>query len=82
MKTFEVTFNVPAESKEEAAEKLEAFNELCQVLDHEDFMDAAEIIVNDPSIAEFIREVSPGEGEKLTLVQMISIAKKAYKKFG
>ena len=81
MKAFKVTFNIPADTQEEAAEKLEAFNQLCQVLDHEDLMDAADLITNDPSIASFIREVMPADGEKLSLTQALSAAKKAWQKF-
>ncbi len=47
MKTFKVNLNIEANSPEEVEEKLQAFQDLQDNLEHEDLVQAVEMIVLD-----------------------------------
>lgn len=81
MQTFKVKLTVQAHSKEEVAEKLQAFQDLQDHLEHEDLLQAVAVIVEQPDIVDFIKEVVPQDGKELTVTDYISIAKKAFVKF-
>lgn len=81
MQTFKVKLTVQAQSKEEVAEKLQAFQDLQDHLEHEDLLQAVAVIVEQPDIVDFIKEVVPQDGKELTVTDYISIAKKAFVKF-
>ena len=82
MKTFKINLDIEANTQEEVAEKLQAFQDLQDNLEHEDLLQAVDTIVENPEIVEFIKEVSPEDGEELTLTDYIGIARKAFVKFG
>lgn len=82
MKTYKVALQVEAESPEQLEEKLQAFQDLQDHLDHEDLMQATDMLIENPDIVDFIKEVAPEEGKELSITDYISIAKKAFQKFG
>lgn len=81
-KIFKVNLEIEANNQEEVAEKLQAFQDLQDNLEHEDLIQAVDTIVDNPEIVEFIKEVAPEEGEELSLADYIRIARKAFVKFG
>ncbi len=81
MKTYKVNLEIEANNPEEVAEKMQAFQDLQDNLEHEDLMQAVDTIVENPEIVEFIKEVAPEDGEELSLGDYIRIAKKAFVKF-
>ncbi|WP_062053769.1 hypothetical protein [Aquimarina longa] len=81
MKDFNISLTVPAENKEQLQEKLQAFQDLQDHLEHEDFITSTSIIVEHPDIVDFIKEVIPEEGEELSMTDYIKIAKKAFERF-
>lgn len=81
MKIFSVNLKVHADSPREVEEKLQAFQDLQDHLSHEDFLSAVDVIVDNPHIVEFIKEVAPEEGQELSMGDYISIAKKAFQEF-
>jgi hypothetical protein len=82
MKNFNVNLSISANDQNEVEEKLQAFQDLQDNLEHEDLLQAVEVVVDNPEIIEFIKEVAPEEGEELGLSDYLSIARKAYQKFG
>lgn len=82
MKTYKVNLEIQAQSPDQVGEKLQAFQDLQDNLEHEDFMQAVEVIVMNPDIIDFIKEVVPEDGEELSLGDYLGIAKKAFTKFG
>ena len=82
MKTYKVNLEIEANSAEEVQEKLQAFQDLQDNLEHDDLLQAVEVVVDNPEVVEFIKEVAPEEGEELGLTDYIRIAKKAYQQFG
>lgn len=82
MKTYKVNLEIEANSPEEVAEKMQAFQDLQDNLEHEDLIQAVETVVDNPEIVDFIKEVAPEDGEELSLGDYIRIAKKAFVKFG
>ena len=70
-----------ADSKEELTERLQAFQDLSDTLDHDDLISAVEVLKDNPEIVEFIKEVSPKDGEDLSMGDYLKIASKAFKKF-
>ncbi len=82
MNTYKVNLTLQAENPEQVQEKLQAFQDLQDNLEHEDLLQAVEVIVENPEIVEFIKEVAPEEGEELTWGDYIKIAKKAFQRFG
>jgi nicotinate-nucleotide pyrophosphorylase len=81
MRTFKVNLDIEADSPEEVAEKLQAFQDLQDNLEHEDLVQAVEMIVENPEIVDFIKDVAPEDGEELSLTDYISIARKAFVRF-
>lgn len=79
--TYKINLSIEANSPDQLQEKLQAFQDLQDNLSHEDFISATEVVVENPELVEFIKEVAPEEGKELGLMDYISIAKKAYKKF-
>jgi len=79
---YKVKLAVEAESPQQVKEKMQAFQDLQTNLSHEDFLQAVEIIVENPEIVEFIKEVAPEGDEELSLTDYIGIAQKAFEKFG
>jgi hypothetical protein len=82
MKTYKVTLHIAASSPQELEEKLQAFQNLQDHLSHEDFIQAATVVVENPALIEFIKEVAPEEGQELSLGDYLSIARKAFTRFG
>mgnify|MGYP001358630738 CR=1 FL=1 len=82
MKTYKVTLHIAANSPQELEEKLQAFQDLQDHLSHEDFIQAATVVVENPALIEFIKEVAPEEGQELSLGDYLSIARKAFTRFG
>lgn len=81
MKTFNINLSLQANNENELTEKLQAFQDLQDHLEHDDFMASTEIIVEHPEIIDFIKEVIPEGGQELTLTDYIGIAKKAFQRF-
>lgn len=81
MRTFKVNLDIEAGSPEEVAEKLQAFQDLQDNLEHEDLVQAVDMIVENPEIVDFIKDVAPEDGEALSLTDYISIARKAFVRF-
>ena len=82
MNTYKINLEIRAESREEVSEKLQAFQDLQDHLEHEDLLQAVDVIVENPEMVDFIKDVLPEDGKELTLTDYISIARKAFVKFG
>lgn len=82
MKTFKINLEIQANNPEELEEKLQAFQDLQDNLSHDDFMQAVDVVVENPELIEFIKGVAPEDGRDLNLVDYLGIAKKAYSRFG
>ena len=80
-KIFKINLDIEADSQEEVTEKLQAFQDLQDNLEHEDLLQAVDTIVENPEIVDFIKEVAPEDGEELTLTDYIGIARKAFVRF-
>ncbi len=81
MKTYKITFDVKAENEGQLTEKLQAFQDLQDYLQHDDLISSVNVIVENPEIIEFVKEVVPEEGKELSLTDYILIAKKAFERF-
>ncbi len=81
MKTYKVKLEITAKSEEELHEKLQAFEDLQNNLEHDDLVQASVLLVEQPDLVDFIKEVMPKDKE-LGLTDYLSIAKKAYTRFG
>jgi hypothetical protein len=82
MNIYKVKLTVEAKDEKQLKEKMQAFQDLQTNLSHEDFLQAVEIIVEHPEIVDFIKEVAPEGDEELSLTDYISIAQKAFARFG
>ncbi len=82
MEAFKINLTVKAENKEQLAEKLQAFQDLNDALSHEDFINSVDVIVENPEVVEFVKEVVPEEGKELLWTDYLVIAKKAFERFG
>ena len=82
MNTYKINLEIKAETKEEVSEKLQAFQDLQDHLTHEDLLQSVDVIVENPEMVDFIKEVLPEEGKELSLTDYIGIARKAFVKFG
>ena len=82
MKTYPVKINVKANNEAELFERLQAFQDLQDHLSHQDFVQATEVIVQNPALVDFIKQVLPEDGRELTLMDYLQIARKAYSRFG
>ena len=80
-KMFKINLEIEANNEEEVAEKLQAFQDLQDNLEHEDLVQAVDMIVENPEIVDFIKDVAPEDGEELSLTDYISIARKAFVRF-
>ena len=81
MKTYSIHLKVTANSTAELEEKMQAFQDLQDHLEHEDLLSAVDVLIDNPDIVDFIKEVAPAEGKELSMGDYISIAKKAFVKF-
>ena len=81
-KKYKVNLVIEADDQEQLEEKLQAFQDLQDNLEHDDLVQAVDIVVENPAMVEFIKDVAPEEGQSLSMIDFISIAKKAYTKFG
>lgn len=81
MKTYKINLSIEAKDQEELQEKLQAFQDLQDNLNHEDLLSAVDVVVENPELVEFIKEVAPEEGEELSLGDYLKIAKKAFSRF-
>ena len=79
---YNIKLQIEAKDQEELEEKLQAFQDLQDNMEHEDLLQAVDLIVENPDLVEFIKEVAPKEGEELGLTDYLNIARKAYSKFG
>ena len=84
MKNYNVNIDIEAESPEQVQEKLQGFQDLMDIqdLDHEDLMQAIEVIVENPNIITFIKRVVPQGDDELSVGDYLRIAKEAYVEFG
>jgi len=82
MKTFNINLDIGAENQEEVTEKLQAFQDLQDNLEHNDMVQAVEVVVENPEIVDFIKEVAPEDGKELSLTDYLNIARKAFTQFG
>lgn len=82
MKNYKVQLEIEAENPEQVEEKLQAFQDLQDNLEHDDLIQAVDVVVENPEIVAFIKEVAPEDGEELSLTDYISIARKAFSRFG
>lgn len=82
MKTYKINLEIEANDQQELEEKLQAFQDLTDNLNHEDLIQAVDVVVENPEIVDFIKEVAPEEGKELTIGDYLGIAKKAYQRFG
>ncbi|PHQ85482.1 MAG: hypothetical protein COB65_02935 [Thalassobium sp.] len=79
---YKIKLTVDADNEKQLQEKMQAFQDLQSNLEHEDLLQAVEMIVEHPDLVEFIKEVAPEGDEELSLTDYIGIAKKAFEKFG
>ena len=79
---YKIKLTVEADNEKQLKEKMQAFQDLQANLEHEDFLQAVEMIVEHPDLVEFIKEVAPEGDEELSLADYIGIARKAFEKFG
>lgn len=79
---FNPIIEVEAANQEQLEEKLQAFQDLQDNMEHDDIIDAVDLIVENPDIITFIKDVAPEEGQELTKTDYIKIAIKAFKTFG
>ncbi|MBL4753232.1 MAG: hypothetical protein JKY52_06515 [Flavobacteriales bacterium] len=80
-KTYTVNLSIEAESPEALEEKLQAFQDLMDNMQHDDLVQAVDVIVENPEIIEFIKEVAPEDGQELTMGDYLNIARKAFTRF-
>lgn len=81
MKKYKINLEIEAENEAQLEEKLQAFQDLQDHLEHEDLVQAVDVVVEHPEMVEFIKEVIPEDGQELTLVDYLNIARKAFSKF-
>jgi hypothetical protein len=79
---YKIKLTIEAENQKELQEKMQAFQDLQSNLEHEDLLQAVEMIVEHPDLVEFIKDVAPEGDEELSLTDYIGIANKAFEKFG
>ena len=82
MKTYNITLEVQAENEEQLEEKLQSFQDLQDNMEHDDLIGAVEVVVENPELVEFIKEVAPEDGKELTMTDYLKIARKAFQRFG
>lgn len=82
MKTYNISLKIEAENQEQLEEKLQAFQDLQDHMEHEELLQAVDVIVEHPEVVDFIKEVAPEEGKELGMVDYIGIARKAFQRFG
>ena len=79
---YKIKLTVEADNEKQLKEKMQAFQDLQDNLEHEDLLQSVDVIVENPELVDFIKEVAPEDGEELSLGDYLSIAKKAFQKFG
>jgi len=82
MTKYKVNLEIAAENQEQLQEKLQAFQDLVDNLEHDDLIQAVDVVVENPELVDFIKEVSPEDGKELSVSDYLGIAKKAYQRFG
>ena len=82
MTKYNISLEIEAENQEQLEEKLQAFQDLQDHMEHEELLQAVDVVVEHPEIVNFIKEVAPEEGKELGMLDYVSIAKQAYQKFG
>ena len=82
MNIYKVKLHVEANNPQQVKEKMQAFQDLQNNLEHEDLLQAVDIIVEHPEIVDFIKEVIPESDEEMSLADYINIAQKAFARFG
>ena len=82
MNIYKVKLHVEANNPQQVKEKMQAFQDLQNNLEHEDLLQAVDIIVEHPEIVDFIKEVIPETDEEMSLADYINIAQKAFARFG
>ncbi len=81
MGKFTITQTHFAVDELQIAERLQAFQDLTDNLEHDDLIISVEVLKENPDIVQFIKDVAPKEGQKLGLTDFVKIATKAYQKF-
>lgn len=81
MEKFTINQTHYAENKDQLAERLQAFQDLSDNLEHEDLITSVEVLKEHPEIVDFIKDVAPKEGEELSMTDYLKIATKAFRKF-
>ena len=56
---YNIKLQIEAKDQEELEEKLQAFQDLQDNMEHEDLLQAVDLIVENPDLVEFIKEVAP-----------------------
>ena len=82
MNIYKVKLHVEANNPQQVKKKMQAFQDLQNNLEHEDLLQAVDIIVEHPEIVDFIKEVIPESDEEMSLADYINIAQKAFARFG
>ena len=82
MKKYKINLAIEARNQEQLEEKLQAFQDLVDNLEHDDLIQAVDVVVENPEIIDFIKEVAPEDGKELSVSDYLGIAKKAYQRFG
>ncbi len=67
MKTFKATISLEAENTDEFEEKMQAFSDLSNELDHEELMAVADFVVEYPNTVKLIKDELPGLKDLNTL---------------
>ena len=81
MRQFKINLSIEAEDQEQLNEKLQAFQDLQDNLEHDDLLSAVDVVVENPELVEFIKEVAPEEGVDLSMRDYLKIARKAFQRF-
>jgi hypothetical protein len=81
MEKFIINQTHYADNKDQLAERLQAFQDLSDNLEHEDLITSVEVLKEHPEIVDFIKDVAPKEGEELSMTDYLKIATKAFRKF-
>ena len=71
-----------AENGEELDAQLQAFQDMQEHMEHDDLVQAVDVVVENPDIIDFIKEVAPEDGKELSLPDYVGIARKAWSRWG
>ena len=73
--------SIEAQSPVHVEEKLTAFKSLSVALDHDDLINVINLVVENPTIVEFIKSAIPEDGKELTEGDYASLITRAIAKF-